>query len=478
MTTLFVRPRHADATEISTGAVGTGSVDAGGGTVTATRQELRLQPDPTRVVAAPLNYGTDVLTERVSRALTLTEPEAATALAELTRRFGDRHRDLNGMLDRRSMELTQLVSLDWSGISPQRRLLTAAYVTMEYAIEAAALCNPSLVAAPDQTGVAPGELRAIMSLRAIGEGHRSSIEFRTGTVTADSRLQLEPAGRWATPGRIEEMNRDGGYAVSFDPQVPLAERVLVGATPDESFGLEDARFVALTTPDDRTVWAATYTAYNGRQIALKLALTEDFETFRIRPMCGPGAHDKGVALFPRQIGGRWWAVGRQDGQRLFLMASDDLLHWDEPTLLAGPVQDWELVQIGNCGSPVETDAGWLVVTHGVGMFRRYVLGAILLDREDPNAVVGRLERPLLEPDDDEREGYVPNVLYSCGGLVHSGRLVLPYAYSDRACSVASFELEELLGAMRHPTATATTPRVWGPPTQPAVRPCPGDPALR
>ncbi|HET9519111.1 MAG TPA: glycoside hydrolase family 130 protein [Actinoplanes sp.] len=399
-------------------------------------------------MALPLNYGDAMLAERVQRVLRVADADVGPALAQMTARFGERHRDLPAMLDRRWLQLSELLGLDSDTISPQRQTLAAAYTTLEYSLEAAALCNPSLVPAPDQSGAGPGELRVVLSLRAIGEGHRSSIEFRGGTVGADGRLRLDPAGRWATLAQVGAPLADHSYAVWFTPEVTLGERVLFPATADEFLGLEDARFVALQLPDGTTSWAATYTAYNGREIAPKLLRTDDFVTFTIRPMTGPGAQDKGVALFPRQIDGQWWALGRQDGQSLFLMTSSDLVHWESPALLAGPQHDWELTQIGNCGSPIETDEGWLVITHGVGLLRRYVLGALLLDRDDPSIVLGRLEHPLLEPDDEEREGYVPNVVYSCGALVHAGRLVLPYAYGDWACSAASFDLDEVLTALR------------------------------
>jgi predicted GH43/DUF377 family glycosyl hydrolase len=399
-------------------------------------------------VAIPLNYGAAVLPERIRRALQLPVADLSPVLLDLTSRFGGRHRDLTATLHRHWDHMARLLGLDSDGIPEQRRLIAAAYVTMEYSIEAAALCNPSMVPAPDQAGAGPGELRVVLSLRAIGEGHRSAIEFRTGTLDADGRLGLDPVTRWASLGEIDPGDRVGAYTVRFDPTLPLSERVLCAATPDESSGLEDARFVALEMPDGRTTFAATYTAYDGRALTPKLLRTDDFATFTVDPMTGLGARDKGAAIFPRQIDGRWWAVSRQNGQSLFVMSSPDLVDWDAPTPLADPVHDWELVQMGNCGSPIETDAGWLVVTHGVGMLRRYVLGALLLDRDDPTKVLGRLDRPLLEPDDREREGYVPNALYSCGGLVHAGHLVLPYAYADQACTVASFDVKEIIAAMR------------------------------
>jgi predicted GH43/DUF377 family glycosyl hydrolase len=394
-----------------------------------------------------MNYGADVLAERYQRVLRVPDESLDSTLREMTARFGGRHRDLTAVLCRRWDQLAALFQVDPTTVTKERRLLAAAYTTMEYSIEAAALCNPSLVAAPDQAGAAPGELHVVLSLRAIGEGHRSSVEFRTGAVEVSGRLRLDPASRWATQGKPSSPDGNGVYSVTFDPALPLSERVLCAVTPDEFHGLEDARFVTLHMPDGTTSRAATYTAFNGRDITLKLMLTDDFTTFTMRPMTGPGVYDKGVALFPRPIDGQWWATGRQDGQSLFLMTSSDLVHWNAQKLLVSPLHDWELIQMGNCGSPIETDAGWLVITHGVGMLRRYVLGALLLDLDDPNVILGRLKLPLLEPDEDEREGYVPNVLYSCGGLVHAGHLVLPYAYSDRACSVASFVLRDVIAAM-------------------------------
>jgi predicted GH43/DUF377 family glycosyl hydrolase len=412
------------------------------------RHRLRLEPDPCRVVAIPLNYGDAVLRERVERVLALDEATVPAALAAMFARFDDRHHNLHRTLEHRWREINGRVHIDGTALSVDRQLLVAAYLTMEYAIAAAAVANPSLTVAPDQTGAEPGQLRVVMSLRSIGEGHRSTIEFRTGTVDADGEVVLDPVGRRASIGEVSRPATDGSYTVRFDPATPLGERVLYAATPDESLGLEDARFVQLSLPGGGTRWAATYTGYDGRSITPKLLVTDDFTTFTARPLTGPGAQDKGVALFPRQVDGLWWAIGRQDGQRLFLMSSADLISWDTPRPLADPVQPWELVQIGNCGSPIETSAGWLVITHGVGLMRRYVLGAMLLDREDPGVVLGRLAMPLLEPNETEREGYVPNVVYSCGGVRHGDRLVLPYAYSDRTCAVASFDLDELLAAMR------------------------------
>ena len=410
------------------------------------RQPLKIAPDPTRVITIPLNYGADAVRERVERALEVSEDDALVWLARTAAQFNGRHRNLTGALRARWRDLAAGLEIDGTHISPTRQLLVAAYLTMEYSVGAAALCNPSIVAHPDQTGAAPGELRVVISLRAVGEGHRSSIEFRSGTVRPDGTLELDAPRGHAEVGTFTPNGPDS-YFVGFDPATSLDERVLFAAAVDESLGLEDARLVRLTGPDGTPTIAATYSAYDGRVVTVKLLRTDDFRTFRVDKLTGPGARDKGIALFPRQIGGKWWAASRQDGQRMFVTTSDDLVDWADPVRIDEPRRGWELVQQGNCGSPIETDHGWLLITHGVGLMRRYVLGAVLLDLENPAIVVARLEVPLMEPTEDEREGYVPNVLYSCGGVAHNGRVVLPFAASDRSCSVASFEIADVVNAM-------------------------------
>lgn len=410
------------------------------------RQDLQLTPDRTRVIALPLGYAEDTLHERVQRLLRVDDRDARRQLAGVVAAHDTRHRNLGGRLLDRWRELADLFSIDESSISIERRLLVAAYLTKEFSIEGASVCNPSIVALPDQSRALPGELRVLLSLRAIGEGHSSAIEFRLGTIDADGSLTLDPVSGLAETGAAVDVH-GGHHRLVFDPTTQVDERVLWGTQPNERHGLEDARLVSLQHPDGFVELAATCVAYDGRNIVVKLIRTSDMVTFDIDTLTGPGARDKGIAIFPRQIDGRWWAASRQDGQRTFMMSSADLVHWDEPELIDEPVAEWELVQQGNCGSPIETDAGWLLITHGVGVMRRYVISAVLLDLDDPTRVVARLAEPLLEPDEHEREGYVPNVVYSCGAVTHNGRIVIPYAASDQTWSIASAALDDVLAAM-------------------------------
>ena len=410
------------------------------------RQPLHLTPDPRRVITLPLGYAEDLLHERVQRLLRVDDAEARRRLGSLVTAFDARHRNLGGSLLARWHDLAARFAIDATSISLERRLLVAAYLTKEFSIEGASLCNPSIVALPDQSRALPGELRVLLSLRAIGEGHSSSIEFRLGTIAADGSLTVDrPTGRVEAGVAIDA--RHGHHRLVFDPETHVDERVLWGTQPDERHGLEDARLVSLQHPDGFVELAATCVAYDGRGIAVKLIRTSDMLTFDVDTLTGPGARDKGIAVFPRQIGGRWWAASRQDGQRMFMISSSDLVYWNEPVLIDEPMAEWELVQQGNCGSPIETDVGWLLVTHGVGLMRRYVISAILLDLDDPTRIIARLGVPLLEPDAHEREGYVPNVVYSCGAVAHNGRLVIPYAASDQTWSVASAALDDVFAAM-------------------------------
>jgi predicted GH43/DUF377 family glycosyl hydrolase len=392
----------------------------------------------------------------------------------------------------------------------ERRRLIGAYFTHEYSIEAAAVGNPSIVVGPDQSGVVAGAVRFVMSLRAIGEGHVSSIEFRTGVVDADGTVELDPVSSYAETGvrsphaydkgffstklddlamlneveervlarlserftmaelesAIEALDDDGfdrsmsgettrflhwlassNYRVSFPPSTEISERVLFPTGPTESHGMEDARFVRFVDDNGTVSYYASYTAYDGHQILPQLIETADFSEFRIATLTGHAAQNKGMAIFPRRIGGRYVALSRQDNVNNFLMTSTDIRVWREATRIQEPKQPWELMQLGNCGSPLETDAGWLVITHGVGPMRRYTLGALLLDIEDPSRVIGHLRESLLSPSVDERDGYVPNVVYSCGSLIHGDHLVLPYGYADVGARVATMRVDELLSRL-------------------------------
>lgn len=491
-----------------------------------TRSEIRLRPDPLRVLAKPYLPGEDPSAPetRVARLLLqvdeMDEPQVEALLAEARARFAHRHRDLEAVLER-SFAVVEHQLADAAERSTARRLLMGAYFTHEYAIEAAALFNPSIVEAPDQSGLARGERRVVLSVRAVGEGHLSSIEFRTGVLGADAGLVLDPPGRFAETGRrrspvyqkrlftakLDELGvgnevaalvtddlpdhftradldqglerlAEGGtppaiayetvnviswlaasnYRVRFPADTPLSERVLFPESPGESRGMEDARFVRFTDDDGSVRYHATYTAFDGFNILPQLITTTDFTDFAVATLNGEAAANKGMALFPRRIGGRFVALSRFDRQNIDVMTSDDVRFWHSRARLRAPVHPWELLQMGNCGSPIETSEGWLVLTHGVGPLRRYCIGALLLDLDDPRRVIADLPSPLLEPVGEEREGYVPNVVYSCGGLLHAGRVVLPYGYSDSGVGVAMVSLDDLLARLaEHPVADPTRP---------------------
>jgi predicted GH43/DUF377 family glycosyl hydrolase len=394
-------------------------------------------------------------------------------------------------------------------------LLIGSYFLAEYSLESAALFNPSIVPHPDQTGLPPGALRFILSLRATGEGHISSITFRTGIIRADHRIEVLTAAGFLTEPRqvpnplyekpqftkklselgltneftarvigklgelfsLEELRSslqsereqsglpDGtacddqdaakgiwmlarsNYEVQFQPKQSLSERILFPATPSQRNGVEDARFVCFANDDGTRVYYATFTAFDGRVIMPQLVQTSDFLLFRFITLNGPAAENKGMALFPRKINGFYTMLSRQDNENIYLMFSKSVYFWHERQVLLKPIFPWELVQLGNCGSPIETDAGWLVLSHGVGPMRKYCIGAFLLDRDDPTKVIGRLSEPLLKPNENEREGYVPNVVYTCGALVHAGELIIPYGLADHATGFATIPLKDVLAAM-------------------------------
>jgi predicted GH43/DUF377 family glycosyl hydrolase len=440
--------------------------------------------------------------------LALDETEVESQLDRLHAALGKRHADLGGswlgQFERIRAYLPNRVSL-----SDSRRLLLGSYFTGEYAIESAALFNPSIVPHPDQTCLEDGDLRFILSLRAVGEGHVSSIEFRTGIIHRNQAIEIEkisglvvaPAidpepsfpksiflhklydngleNNWSRSvlnrldatftrtdlnNSMERASREAqphsedvrqtieflqwlvesNYEVTFDPAVPLSERVIFPVSLNETNGIEDARFVRFMEEDGSATYYATYTAYDGRRILPQLIETNDFHRFRIRTLAGPAIQNKGMALFPRRIHGRYVMLSRYDDENLYLMFSPDRHCWRDPQPLLQPAWSWEFAKIGNCGSPIETAAGWLVLTHGVGAMRRYCIGAALLDLDDPSKVIGRLKQPLMEPGADTIDGYVPNVVYTCGALIHGGRLILPYGQNDSVTTIATIDLESLL----------------------------------
>lgn len=454
-----------------------------------------ISPDPTRIVNI------------IGRALALTEAETEEQLAAVTADFGSRHQNIRTIWQRH-FEKVKAHLFSSRPLSETRQLYIGALFSGEYALESAALFNPSIVPHPDQTGLGDGELRFILSLRATGEGHISSIEFRTGVIRTDHSITVDQPSRFvAAPAvnpnptyrkstflhKLREMGfendwsglvmeslgeaftlqelektlqraarRDGplprevertmecvhwlaqsNYEVHFDSSVAVSERIIFPVSSNESNGMEDARFVRFVEDDGSVIYYATYTAYNGRAILPQLLETSDFLSFRAVTLNGRAVQNKGMAFFPRRIDGRYAMISRQDDENLFLMFSDNPHFWSDPKLLRRPSQPWEAVKIGNCGSPIETEAGWLVITHGVGPMRKYCIGAILLDLHDPSRVIGQLNEPLISPHANEREGYVPNVVYTCGALVHRGRLILPYGLSDTASTIVTLELEEL-----------------------------------
>lgn len=415
------------------------------------RQALHLMPDPSRVVVRPFrpaveprNFN-DVDKTRanhiVDRVLALDEGEVRTLLAATLDNFEGRHRNLLAKFERRAMEMEDAFSSHDSFTQMQRQLV-GAYFMHEYSFEAAALFNPSIVPHPNQAGVPEGCGRFIMSVRAVGEGHVSSLTFRSGIVAADGTVTIDPPARLASVPDV--IARDGDQLeLAFDASSDITERVIFPVTEWQANGIEDARFVAFNDRG-KTTYYATYTAYSGRDIRSELLETEDFISFRMAPLSGPAARNKGMALFPRKIGGRYAMIARHDNENLHLIYSDDLHAWGLGTAVLSPQYPWEFVQIGNCGSPIELAEGWLLFTHGVGPVRRYAIGAVLLDKNDPSQVIGRSREPLIQPELSEREGYVPNVVYTCGGMKMGDRIVLPYAISDTFSTVATVKISALL----------------------------------
>ena len=476
------------------------------------RSPVTLEPDPRRTLARLFVPGQELLTNTESRAtgvlgrlLALPEDVVTATLQRVRDRYSHRHRDLADVLARNYRHISHRVP-DVGPLSDDRRALIGAAFTQEFAIEGAALFNPSAVPHPDQSGVPDGAARFLLTLRAVGEGHISSIEFRTGVAGPGRTLELDPPSRCVETGDVRQTsyNRDlfaellteqgadeesrryllsrlsasfdsaeleralialtgqqvtrlggshtaelarqlaaGTYDVVFPAATPLVQRVLWPHGPTESQGMEDVRLVRFVD-DDTVTYRGTYTAYDGTRVAPKLLQTTDFDSFRISPLAGPAAKDKGLALFPRKVAGRHLALTRADRESTGIAFSDDGLRWGEPTELHGPTQPWELIQTGNCGPPLETAAGWVVLTHGVGPMREYAIGALLLDLDDPTHILGCLTEPLLVPAEDERDGYVPNVVYSCGALTVGDTLLLPYGASDATVRFAFVDLPMLL----------------------------------
>jgi predicted GH43/DUF377 family glycosyl hydrolase len=495
------------------------------------RNDLSLQPDSSRVIIRPFIPGNPQnVASILNRALALSETEVSNELEALRADFNSRHFDIESLLFHHYQKVQAQITTERL-LSYNHQLLIGALFSGEYALESAALFNPSIVPHPDQSGVPEGCLRFIMSLRATGEGHISSIEFRTGMIQPNGTISVDPVSRFVTvpdivpnptynknlfitklqemgfggphadavmnplagsftlleldesvervrrqsdlsqdlrrslgtfylPSRSATVSKDiqrtlecirwladSNYELNFSSKLALSERIIFPVSANESNGIEDARFVRFVNDDGSAMYYATYTAYNGQAILPQWIETQDFLHFRVLTLNGKAVQNKGMALFPRKVHGKFLMLSRQDDENLLLMSSDNPHHWEDPHIIMRPAAMWESVKIGNCGSPIETEAGWLVITHGVGPMRKYCIGAALLDLNDPSRVIGRLHEPLIAPEGHEREGYVPNVVYSCGSLIHGGRLILPYAMSDRATAAISVSLNALLRKM-------------------------------
>jgi predicted GH43/DUF377 family glycosyl hydrolase len=422
------------------------------------RQSLYLRPDPARVVVRPFKPATEPrdlnATDKtranhiVSRVLRLDAVAAAQQLSDVLDNFEGRHRNLIDIFEARASDMEHALESHVEFNQTQRRLI-GAYFLNEYSFEASALFNPSIVRHPDQTGAPKNGCRFILSLRAVGEGHISSLTFRSGTIAADGSVAIDPTARLASVPKIRSRTstpNGDDVEVIFRDDEELSERIIFPITDSQSNGIEDARFVEFNDGARKTFYA-TYTAYSGRAIRSELIETTDFRSFRMTPLGGPAARNKGMALFPRKIDGRYAMIGRQDNENLYLIYSDDLYTWDDGRSILQPEYPWEFVQIGNCGSPVELDDCWLLLTHGVGPVRKYSIGAVLLDKKDPSKVLARSREPLVRPEPTEREGYVPNVVYTCGAMRHADQIILPYAVSDTFSNFATIKIAALMQAV-------------------------------
>ncbi len=418
---------------------------------------LRLQADPSRVVVRPFHVeiepGPDGRPGRVERIVTevlrLNMAEARAELSLVLKDFEARHWQTRSVFLHRYAEIEQGLALDGSQIPDEKKQLIGAYFCHEYSYAAAALMNPSIVPHPDQSGLEAGSVRIVLSLRAVGEGHISSIAFREGILSPGDNFELAPEPPFATAANSSTpvAEQDGAVDVHRHVDSTLSGTVLFPMTPAQRNGLEDLRLVYFDHGDGRDEWLGTYTAYNGSTIRSELMRTSDFRTFTLEPMHGSASYNKGMALFPRKVGGKYMVIGRQDGENLFLLQSDSLTQWEQGELLLTPHYPWEMVQIGNCGSPIELDEGWLLLTHGVGAMRKYSIGAVLLDKDDPSKLLGRTVQPILSPADEDREGYVPNVVYTCGAMRHQENIFIPYGVADSSVAFAFVPIASLLATM-------------------------------
>ncbi len=488
----------------------------------ASRTDVHIVPDSSRVVALLFVAGQEMggaesrASNVVKRIVALPEADVRRRLKDVVQRFARRHRDIVAIFSQHAERVSNRLD-PREDLSEERWLLLGASFTHEYSLEAAAVCNPSMVVHPDQSDVPDGAVRFVMSFRGVGEGHRSSIGFRTGLVTAEGEITLDERGPYPMIGtardgifhrdvfhaRLKAMGQDGessayvldelplvfsieelearleiltsefdrrqdahaiarhhrsiaasSYGVHFDADIDISERVLWPVMTAEAHGMEDARFVHFTDTDGTSTYLATYTAFDGVHISQQLLRTDDFISFDASPVVGAAAPNKGLALFPRRISGQYVALTRFDRETNAVCFSDTLGHWGRAVTFQIPEWDWEVVQLGNCGSPIETSAGWLVLTHAVGPMRTYSISAVLLDLDDPTKMVAALKEPLLTATSEEQDGYVPNVVYTCGAMAHGDILVIPYGVADHRINFATVSISKLLESMttsEHPT---------------------------
>lgn len=418
---------------------------------------LRLSADPARVVVRPFHIAAETpaadgrpgRVRRIADAvLAMNEGDAAAELHVVLRDFEARHWQTRNVFMTRYAEIERLLQLDGAAIPEIKKQLIGAFFCHEYSYAAAALMNPSIVPHPDQSGLSRGAVRIAISLRAVGEGHISSVAFREGIMGPGPVFELMPEPPFATAADSAIDLTDGAIEVHRHRDSSLSGTLLFPMTAAQRNGLEDLRLVQFAHPDGSIEWIGTYTAYNGATIRSELLRTRDFRSFMLAPMSGSAARNKGMALFPRKVGEHFMMIGRQDGENVFLIKSDRIDHWGEGELLLAPEMPWEMVQIGNCGSPIELDEGWLLLTHGVGAMRKYSIGAVLLDKDDPSKVLGKMHQPLLSAADEDREGYVPNVVYTCGALKHGDLLFVPYGVADSSVAFAFVPIPAMLEAMR------------------------------
>ncbi|MBU2615060.1 MAG: glycoside hydrolase family 130 protein [Elusimicrobia bacterium] len=480
----------------------------------AQNSNISLTPDKTRTILRPFVPRNELqIVNIISRVMSLSENSVLNQLNKILKDFAGRHENIESIFLEHYKMIQSHLFTDLQP-SKERKLLIGSYFSSEYTFESAALFNPSIIPHPDQANLPEGALRFIMSLRATGEGHISSLTFRIGTIDRNNSIIIDNPGKFAIPAlhvqnpfydkktfhmKLLEMDLENDFSVcvldslkdtfafleltdslkkvafdgsrkktqadalayekilllalsNYETELPaskkLSDLVIFPASPAEQNGIEDARFVLFTDDDGTKTYYATYTAYDGRIILPQLVETRDFSHIKMITLNGKAVENKGMALFPRKINGKYAMLSRQDNENLFLMYSDNIHFWQETQLVMKPAYAWEFIQVGNGGSPVETDAGWLVLTHGVGPVRRYCISAVLLDKNDPTIVLGRLKEPLIMPDKTEMSGYVPNVVYTCGVLIHNQNLILPYAKSDNTTTIAVINLKDLLTELK------------------------------